>query len=115
MFNHKKRYLLSMAGVMLLGFFALMLWQGIAPVYGTNHIVRMEEVMAGANGDSKIQFVEMDVPFGQNDWGAQGSEPVGRVMLAFFDAADNQTGRFVFASDPPGGGKVLIATQEFAE
>jgi len=40
-------------------------------------------------------------------------------MLTFSDAAGNQTGRFVFSTDPPDpgndGGTVLIATQAFAD
>ena len=67
-----------------------------------NHIVRMNEVMAGLNGDSSIQFVEMVASDdSQKRWGPQSGETVGRARLVFSDAAGNQTGRFVFPSNPP--------------
>ncbi len=87
----------------------------------TNHFVRINEVMAGHNGDSRIQFIEMVAQDGgQKDWASpcafgNNTTPVGCVMLVFFDAAGNQTGRFVVTKDPaPGALTVLFATQEFA-
>ncbi|MEO8428270.1 MAG: hypothetical protein ABI651_14265, partial [Verrucomicrobiota bacterium] len=79
--------------------------------------MRINEIMAGLNGDSAIQFVELFVPDeSQKQWGPQSSELVGRVMLVFFDGAGNPTGRYVFPSDPaPGALSVLVATQEFAD
>jgi hypothetical protein len=83
-----------------------------------NHLVQIDEVMAGANGDPNIQFIEMRMCCsGQNRWGPQLGESVGRAMLVFFDASGAQTGLFVFPSNPPISGlnaSVLIATQAFA-
>ena len=86
------------------------------PVQATNHIVQINEIMAGLNGDSRIQFVEMESSGNfQKAWGPQFGEIVGRVMLVFFDADGNQTGRFVVPSDPPfGKDTVLFATETFA-
>jgi len=69
--------------------------------------------MAGLNGDSSIQFLEMvSQGDGQKLWGPQGAETVGRAMLVFFDSAGNQTGRFVAPSNPGSGANtVLFATQ----
>ncbi|WP_069471106.1 Calx-beta domain-containing protein [Candidatus Marithrix sp. Canyon 246] len=86
--------------------------------FATNHIVSINEIMAGLNGDSNVQFVEMSVPLGQHLWGPQGSESVGRTMLVFFNANDQQTGRFVFPSNPnvtQSEHIILIATQAFAD
>ena len=78
--------------------------------------VRINEVMAGMNGNSRIQFVELEVAdAAQKGWGPQGAESAGRAMLAFFDGAGRKSGRFVFPSDAPGGGPtVLVATPAFA-
>ena len=94
------------------------------PAQATNHFIQINEVMAGYNGDSSVQFIEIESNgAGQKCWGPQdgtncpgSGETVGRAMLLFFDAAGNQTGRYVFQSDPNTGGTntVLIATQEFA-
>ena len=91
------------------------------PASATNHIVQLDEVMAGAGGNAAIQFVEMRMSdAGQNRWGPQGQsgEPnVGRLRLVFFDAAGVQTGQFIFPSNPPGGTQrsVLLGTQAFAD
>ncbi len=82
--------------------------------------VRINEVMAGFNGDSAIQFVELEVNNVTNKlWGPQAGETVGRAMLVFSDAAGEQIGRFVFPSNAPSGGSsgntVLIATRAFAD
>lgn len=87
-------------------------------VSATNHIVQIDEIMAGANGDSQIQFVEMRVSDGsQKEWGPNRdlSEEAGRAMLVFFDINGKRTGRFVFPTNAPAGGdQVLIATSAFA-
>src|SRR5687767_12236811 len=87
---------------------------GTAPA--TNHILRQDEVMAGLNGDPRVQFIEMTVGGNdQKDWGPQGAETTSRAMLVFFDANGVQTGTFFFPSDPPPGqNTVLIATTNFA-
>ena len=83
----------------------------------TNHQVMIDEVMAGANGTSSIQFIEMRMCCGgQNAWGPQGSETTSRARLVFFDAGGTQTGEFRFPNNPPSGSApVLIATQAFAD
>jgi uncharacterized repeat protein (TIGR01451 family) len=79
--------------------------------------VRLNEVMAGLNGDSSAQFVELEVDGeASKAWGPQAGETAGRAMLLFYDQAGRQTGRFVFPSNaPPGGVNVLVATRAFAE
>lgn len=91
-------------------------------VQATNHIVQLNEVGAGVNGDSSVQYVEMKFPFSQNLWGPQGGETESRAMLRFFDARGVQVGTFFFPSNPPDTGPLenglfsaLIATQEFAD
>ena len=88
-----------------------------SPALASNHIVRINEVMAGLNGDSRIQFVELVAAGdGEKRWGPQGAESVGRAMLTFANAAGVQTGRLVFPADPSAGkNTVLIATEAFAE
>jgi cytochrome c peroxidase len=81
-----------------------------------NRLVRINEVMAGLNGDSSIQFIELVVlDESQKQWGPQAGEVSGRAMLVFFDDVGKQSGRFVFPSNPgPGAATVLVATPEFA-
>jgi hypothetical protein len=78
--------------------------------------VRFNATMAGLNGDSSIQFVELEADGDANKlWGPQGGEIEGRAMLVFFDATGAQSGRFVFPSNAPSGANtVLVATREFA-
>ncbi|HEX7961503.1 MAG TPA: hypothetical protein VF493_16395 [Terriglobales bacterium] len=80
-----------------------------------NHI---QEIMAGANGNSKIQFIVIKQEVvGANLWGPQpGDTPFqSRVMLVFFDAAGRETGKFKFPTDPHADtNPQLIATQDFA-
>jgi len=81
----------------------------------TNHIgTVIVELMAGSNGDSSIQFIEMEFGgCGQNAWGP--SFGGSAAMLVFFDAQGNETYRYKFPNDPPcGNNDVLIATQNFA-
>jgi len=83
-----------------------------------NHDVHIKEVMAGANGHSKIQFIVIEQEAtGENLWGPQGGETQSRAMLVFFDAAGNETGIFKFPSNPPTGGSLLtlVATEEFKD
>jgi uncharacterized repeat protein (TIGR01451 family) len=79
--------------------------------------VRFKEILAGLNGDSSIQYVELEATGETNKaWGPQGRELAGRAMLAFFDPAGNQIGRFVFPSNAPAGADtVLVATRAFAD
>src|SRR5262249_5018135 len=79
-----------------------------------NHI---QEIMAGANGNSKIQFIVIKQEGGGHLWGPQTSlsETQSRVMLVFFDAAGRETGKFKFPHDVPVDmNPQLIATQDFA-
>jgi len=85
----------------------------------TNHIgTVIVELLAGANGDSSIQFIEMEFGgCGQNSWGPTSgfSGSASAAMLVFFDAQGNETYRYKFPSNPPcGNNDVLIATQGFA-
>jgi len=85
----------------------------------TNHIgTVIVELLAGANGDSSIQFIEMEFGgCGQNAWGPTSgfSGSASAAMLVFFDAQGNETYRYKFPSNPPcGNDDVLIATQNFA-
>src|SRR6185436_5158602 len=79
--------------------------------------VRINEVMAGLNGDSTIQFVELEANGNAHKlWGPAIGESAGRAMLLFIDQAGRQAGRFVFPSNAPAGNDtVLIATRAFAD
>ena len=90
-----------------------------------NPSVRLNAIMAGANGTSKVQFIELEAQdASQKCWGPQitgtacftgAAETTGRAMLLFFDANGLQTGRYVFPHDPGGtANTVLIATSAFA-
>ena len=69
-----------------------------------NSKVRINEILAGTNGDSDLQFVELAVlDETHKQWGPQGAETTGRCELVFYDAAGNPSGRFVFPHDPPVG------------
>src|SRR5437867_1799527 len=113
----------------------LLMMQG--HLHATNDENHIEEVMVGANGNSRIQFIVIReepviVPPGGNCWGPQPAvgdpncafgvnETQSRVMLVFFDAKGRETGKFKFPTNPLnttasniGNVPVLIATQEFA-
>ena len=78
--------------------------------------VRINEVFAGYNGDSSIQFVELLVPDGAGIWGKGENETTGRMLLSFENKAGEASGRYVFLENPPAAGKtVLVATQAFSE
>jgi cytochrome c peroxidase len=77
-----------------------------------NHI---QEIMAGVNGNSRIQFIVIKQEGGGNLWGPQSGETQSRVMLVFFDAAGRETGKFKFPHNvPPDTNPQLLATQDFA-
>jgi cytochrome c peroxidase len=83
--------------------------------------VQIFEVAAGVNGDSRVQLVQLKIAAPGPKWGPQGAEVEGRAMLAFYDAAGTETGRYVFPADPPlgladanGFHSVLLATADFA-
>jgi cytochrome c peroxidase len=81
----------------------------------TNDENHIQEIMAGVNGNSKIQFIVIKQEGGGNLWGPQGSETQSRVMLVFFDATGRETGKFKFPhSVPADANPQLIATQDFA-
>jgi hypothetical protein len=86
----------------------------------TDHIgTVIVELMAGANGDSSVQFIEMEFGGcgspGQNLWGPENFGGASNAMLVFFDAQGNETYRYKFPNNPPcGNNNVLIATQGFA-
>ncbi|HXA18625.1 MAG TPA: hypothetical protein VN380_16645, partial [Thermoanaerobaculia bacterium] len=82
----------------------------------TNHIgTVIVELLAGTNGDSSIQFIEMEAPCGENSWGPENFGGASNAMLVFFDAQGNETYRYKFPNNPPcGNNDALIATQAFA-
>lgn len=97
---------------------ALSLLAANGPIRAENHTAHLQEVMAGANGDSAVQFIIIALEgSGPQLWGPQPGETQSRAQLAFFDATGREIGRFNFPSDPQEGGtsNVLIATQELAE
>jgi len=103
--------------------FPLLLAAAVLPALADPPAVQIAEVLAGANGDSKIQFLELKFCCpNENLWGPQSGESQGRYRLVFYDATGAQTGQFVFPSDAPlgvvdtvnGGYSVLVATQGFA-
>jgi hypothetical protein len=100
---------------------ALLALTAIAAIFqhhvdAANTDLHIKELMAGANGNSKIQFFVIEQQQGQNLWGPQTGETESRAMLVFYDAAGRETGKFKFPSNPATGGtlQTLIATQEFA-
>jgi cytochrome c peroxidase len=83
--------------------------------FATNDENHIQEIMAGVNGNSKIQFIVIKQEGGGNSWGPQGSETQSRVMLVFFDATGREIGKFKFPhSVPADANPQLIATQDFA-
>jgi hypothetical protein len=83
--------------------------------FATNEQNHIQEIMAGVNGNSKIQFIVIKQEGGGNLWGPQAGETQSRAMLVFFDGAGRQTGKFKFPHDVPADANPqLIATQDFA-
>jgi cytochrome c peroxidase len=81
----------------------------------TNDENHIQEIMAGVNGNSKIQFIVIKQEGGGNLWGPQAGETQSRVMLVFFDGAGREIGKFKFPhSVPLDANTQLIATQDFA-
>lgn len=99
------------------GFFTLsglllLLSRVLASHQGGDDQIQIAEIMAGANGDSSIQFVELRFTMDGNDW-------TNRAKLVFYDSVDTIVGEYVFSSNPEntsGGAKsVLVGTQAFAD
>jgi hypothetical protein len=83
--------------------------------FATNDENHIQEIMAGVNGNSKIQFIVIKQEGGGNLWGPQAGETQSRVMLVFFDGAGREIGKFKFPhSVPLDANTQLIATQDFA-
>ncbi|HEX4999070.1 MAG TPA: choice-of-anchor D domain-containing protein [Terriglobia bacterium] len=83
---------------------------------GAGNDVSIDELMVGANGDSRTQFIVLASAAEEKLWGPQGGETQSRMMIVFFDRFGRETGEFRFPANPPSGrtGKTLIATREFA-
>lgn len=99
----------------LLVFFVYILSGWNVNAYASGPSLRINEISAGSNGNSKVQFIEI-VTESETDkqWGPGESEYVGRVMLTFYGPSDAQVGRYVFGGDAPlGQDTVLIATEDF--
>lgn len=112
-----KRRCVCIAGMMAL-------FLSVAPVWATTINVQIDQVSAGVNGDSYMQYIVLRfLGPGDNLWGPQSSENASRLKLVFYDAADTEIGEFDFPSDPPINVQdpvrlnypVLIATQDFAD
>src|SRR5262249_10527816 len=85
------------------------------PLWATNDENHIQEIMAGANGNSRIQFLVIKQEGAGNQWGPQGTETQSRVMLLFFDGLGREIGKYKFPKSVPDNAKeVLIATREFA-
>jgi hypothetical protein len=94
-----------------------LVWAAGARMALDGHEVHIREVMAGANGDSRAQFLVIrQEGTGQHLWGPQSGETQSRAMLVFYDAGGRETGIYKFPANPPSGGSldVLVATAEFA-
>ncbi len=80
----------------------------------TNHLVHISEVMAGANGDPSVQFVELRMLASNQNFFTQNGQAC--VQLEFFDGDNVSQGTFDLAHNPPnsGGQHVLIATSATA-
>ena len=91
------------------------------------HEVKIDEVMAGLNGDATVQFIELQlIGTDQKCQGTgniidftnhlcDGSGPGAK--LVFFNAQGSQTAEFIFPGNTPlgdAGRSILIATQQFA-
>ena len=95
------------------------------------HLVQIDEVMAGMNGDANVQFIEITMSAqGQNCQGTGNHNPPGNTAdhrcdnvgpgakLVFFDASGLPINEFIFPGDTPNfeaGRSILIATQRFAD
>jgi hypothetical protein len=104
------RYIVPLAVVIALALAAGMARSPL-PAEASFHCNRIHEVMAGANGDASIQYVEIKMVIDGQNFLTGGS-----VKLVFFDAAGNQTGMFTFPSDAPStmNHSMLVGTANFA-
>lgn len=78
MFRHFRSsqvmWVFTAVSLILLALFATVPQQASAD----NQLVRLNEVMAGLNGDSKVQYVVLEVASNdQLDWGPQPGDPSG--------------------------------------
>ena len=81
-----------------------------SPAQAGFHLMRIDEVMAGVNGDSTIQFVELKMI-------SSGQRFVGGRTIHFYDATGSETGRFTFpdnVSNGATGSSILVGTLQFA-
>src|SRR2546421_13089402 len=62
--------------------------------FATNDENHIQEIMAGVNGNSKIQFIVIKQEGGRNSWGPQAGETQSRVMLGLFDATGRAPRKF---------------------
>ena len=113
--KHHVRLLFTAVFLLVLGLFVALPHQAAAD----NELVRINEISAGLNGNSKVQYLVLEAADGnQLEWGPQPGDPVGapgRTMLVFHNSLGDETGRYVFPSNPtPGSTSILIATAEFA-
>ena len=77
---------------------------------GAFHLMRIDEVMAGADGDASIQFVELQME-------TSGQNIVSGHTIQFYNSAGAQTGTFIFSSNVSNfasGASILIGTTAFA-
>jgi len=91
-----------------------------------NTAVRFNEVMAGINGDSSMQYIELAAEnSSEKSWGPLVGSNVGRTMLVFYNQNGSETGRYVLPHNPLGSTEnakstgvesntVLFSTQAFA-
>ena len=112
----RRRFELSARGLTMSIVVLMLLAQG--RLAATNDETHIAEIMAGANGNSKIQFIVVRQEGSGNLWGPQGGETQSRAMLVFFDATGRETGSFKFPTDAPANSPsfsadVLIATPAF--
>src|SRR4051812_11423654 len=82
--------------------------------FATNDENHIQEIMAGVNGNSKIQFIVVKQEGGGNLGGPKGGETQSRVMLVFSAAAGRETGNLKSPHIVPADvNPQLIATQDF--
>src|SRR5712692_9979843 len=96
----RHRVQLSARGAVMFATAIVLLSEG--RVRATNDETHIAEIMAGANGNSKIQFIVVRQEGSGNLWGPQFGETQSRAMLVFFDATGRETGNFKFPSNAPG-------------
>ena len=97
-----------------LGLTALMvglLWmRPPTPADAAFHVMVIDEVMYGAGGDSSIQFIELKMQAG-------GQNFVSGTKLVFYDAAGTKTAVFTLpanVTNGANGSSILIGTTQFA-